>query len=188
MFASDLGTDHLYRYEITPDSIPFDKNSVKVIQTPPGTAPRHFDFHPNGQYLYLLGELSGKVIVYHDHKGDMEAKQIVVSDSIGARGSAHIKISPDGQYLYASNRLEGDGIAIFAVSSTDGTLTKAGYQPTGKHPRHFEFTPDGRYLLVACRDEHKIQVFRRNPENGLLTDTRQDILVHRPVCLRFGAR
>ena len=106
----------------------------------------------------------------------MEAKQIVVSDSIGARGSAHIKISPDGQYLYASNRLEGDGIAIFAVSSTEGTLTKAGYQPTGKHPRHFEFTPDGRYLLVACRDEHKIQVFRHNPENGLLTDTRQNIL------------
>ena len=150
LFASDLGTDHLYRYEITPDSIPFDKNSVKVIQTPPGTAPRHFDFHPNGQYLYLLGELSGKVIVYHDHKGDMEAKQIVVSDSIGARGSAHIKISPDGQYLYASNRLEGDGIAIFAVSSTEGTLTKAGYQPTGKHPRHFEFINSINYYRRAA--------------------------------------
>ncbi len=188
LFASDLGTDHLYRYEITPDSIPFDKNSVKVIQTLPGTGPRHFDFHPNGQYLYLLGELSGQVVVYHDHKGAMEVKQGIVADSMGARGSAHIKISPDGQFLYASNRLQGDGIAIFSVSPTDGTLTKAGYQPTGKHPRHFALTPDGRYLLVACRDEHKIQVFRRNPENGLLTDTRQDILVHRPVCLRFGVR
>jgi 6-phosphogluconolactonase (cycloisomerase 2 family) len=105
---------------------------------------------------------------------------------VGARGSADIHVSPDGRFLYASNRLQADGIAIFAIDPDKGTLTKVGYQPTAKHPRNFVITPNGNYLLVASRDENRIQVFSVDKSSGLLTDTGQDIFLSKPVCLKFA--
>ena len=104
---------------------------------------------------------------------------------MAARGSADIHLSPDGKYLYASNRLQADGIAIFAVNPEDGTLAKVGYQLTGIHPRQFNITPNGKYLLAACRDSNVIQVYERDEVTGLLRDTRQDIIVDMPVCVQF---
>ena len=94
-------------------------------------------------------------------------------------------MSPDGRFLYSSNRLKAEGIAIFAVDSETGLLTHIGYQPTAAHPRMFNITPNGRFLLCCCRDSNKIQVFRRDADTGLLTDTHQDILLSRPVCVQF---
>ena len=36
------------------------------------------------------------------------------------------------------------------------------------------------------RDSNVIQVYERNAENGLLTDTHQDIRVDKPVCIQFA--
>jgi len=142
-------------------------------------------FHPNGKYMYVLGELSGEVLVYDYDSGNLELKQTAKSDTVGARGSADIHVSPDGRFLYSSNRLKDDGIAIFSINETDGTLTKVGYQLTAKHPRNFVITPNGKFLLVAGRDDNKIQVFTIDKEKGTLTDTNKDILIDKPVCLKF---
>jgi|SRR5690554_1671369 6-phosphogluconolactonase (cycloisomerase 2 family) len=191
LFAADLGTDKLYRF--TANDTPFEgqpvilESSLKEFNTPAATGPRHFAFHPDGgRYLYLLGELSGEVIVYDYHFGELVQKQVITADSVGARGSADIHVSPDGRYLYASNRLQADGIAIFSIDPDDGTLTKVGYQLTAGHPRNFVITPNGRFLLVAGRDDNKIQVFAIDGETGLLTDTNQEIRISKPVCLKFA--
>jgi 6-phosphogluconolactonase (cycloisomerase 2 family) len=125
-------------------------------------------------------------VVYDHHNGELTEKQVIEADTVGARGSADIHVSPDGRFLYASNRLQADGIAIFAIDPDEGTLTKVGYQPTAKHPRNFVITPNGKYLLVAGRDEDRIQVFTVDETNGLLSDTNQDILLSKPVCLQFA--
>ncbi|WP_255417350.1 lactonase family protein [Proteiniphilum sp. X52] len=191
LFAADLGSDKLYRFDV--NDTPFEgqpalmENSLKEFILPAGTGPRHFDFHPHGgRYFYLLGELSGEVIVFDYAFGELTQKQIIAADSTGARGSADIHVSPDGRFLYASNRLQADGIAIFSIDPAEGTLTKTGYQWTAKHPRNFVITPNGKFLLVAGRDDDKIQVFRVDPGTGLLTDTHQDISVSKPVCLKFA--
>jgi len=74
LFATDLGTDKLYRFGVI--NTPFagqpslQMSSMKEFKLPPGTGPRHFDFHPDGgKYLYVLGELSGEVIVFDYHLG-----------------------------------------------------------------------------------------------------------------------
>ncbi|HTN68305.1 MAG TPA: lactonase family protein [Dysgonamonadaceae bacterium] len=189
MFAADLGTDKIYRYKsihsVFEGQPAFLENDTVVFKAPEGTGPRHFDFHPNGLYFYLLGELSGEVIVYDYNMGDLEQKQIVLADTVGARGSADIHVSPNGRFLYASNRLKTDGIAIFAIDSQDGTLSKVGYQLTAKHPRNFAITPNGKFLLVAGRDDNVIQVYSVDKETGLLTDTHQDIAIDKPVCIKF---
>lgn len=190
MFATDLGTDKVYRYKTVTSVFEGQpallKNDTAVFATPAGTGPRHFDFHPNGLYFYLLGELSGEVIVYDYNMGDLKQKQTILADTVGVKGSADIHVSPNGRFLYASNRLEADGIAIFAIDSQDGTLTKVGYQLTAKHPRNFAITPNGKFLLVAGRDDNVIQVYSIEKKTGLLTNTNKDIVIDKPVCVKFA--
>ncbi|MGV8963624.1 MAG: lactonase family protein [Candidatus Saccharimonadaceae bacterium] len=190
MFATDLGTDKIYRYKsiysVFEGQPAFLENDTVVFMTPEGTGPRHFDFHPNGLYFYLLGEISGEIIVYDYNKGNLQQKQKIVADSVGAKGSADIHVSPNGRFLYASNRLQADGIVIFAIDSLEGTLTKIGYQLTARHPRNFAITPNGQFLLVASRDDNVIQVFSIDKKSGLLTNTQKDISIDKPVFITFA--
>lgn len=192
LFATDLGTDKIYRYNalgsVFEGQPTLSEASLKEFSTPVGAGPRHFDFHPNGKYFYVLGELSGDVIVYDYDEGDLKEKQVIATDSVeGSRGSADIHVSPDGKFLYASNRIKEDGVAIFSINQDDGTLTKIGYQPTERHPRNFVISPNGKLILVASRDDNRIQVFSIDNETGLLTDTNQDIFISKPVCLKFAS-
>lgn len=187
LFATDLGTDKLYRMNINaPGKVTcIDESSLVSFNIAPGSGPRHFVFHPTNKYMYLINEISGTVTAFTYKKGALKTVQTIEADSLHAQGSADIHISPDGNYLYASNRLKGDGVAIFSINSSNGKLTKIGYQPTGVHPRNFVITPNGKYLLIACRDSHLIQVFSIDPKTGLLTDTQKDIQLNMPVCLKF---
>ena len=148
--------------------------------------PRHLTFSKDGRFAYLINELGGECVVLSYRKGKLKEVQRIVADEGGGRGSADIHISPNGRFLYTSHRLKKDGIAIFAIDPKKGTLSKIGYQLTGIHPRNFGITPNGKYLLVACRDDNKIQVFERNEATGELTETAQAIEVDRPTCIVFG--
>lgn len=188
VFAADLGSDKIYRLNALGSVFLgqpiISESSLVEFDTPPGTGPRHFDFHPNGEYFYLLGELSGEVIVYDYNNGDLIEKQTILSDTVGARGAADIHVSSDGRYLYSSNRLEGDGLAIFAINDEDGTLTRVGFQSTGKHPRNFTITPDGNLLLVAVKDDNRIEIYSIDKETGLTSILNADINVQQPVFVK----
>ena len=184
IFATDFSSDRILRFVMHPDD-PIPHASLEAVDIEADSGPRHLTFSPNGKFAYLITELSGKVIAFSYDDGCLEQIQTITADTVAARGSADIHLSPDGKYLYASNRLKEDGIAIFAVNPENGTLAKVGYQPTGIHPRNFNITPNGKYLLAACRDSNVIQVYKRNEVTGLLEDTHQDIVVDMPVCVQF---
>ena len=185
--ANDLGTDQIHVFPVSEsvsDGVShslLNEGESTDIKVEPGSGPRHICFHPNQKFAYLINELSGKVTAFSYHEGKLDAIQYIAADTVGAKGSADIHITPDGKFLYASNRLKADGIAIFAVDSDKGTLTKIGYELTGIHPRNFVITPNGRYLLVACRDSNLIQIFEINKETGLLTDTGEKIETSRMI-------
>lgn len=204
LYANDLGTDRIYKYELSPDEPIISDNSADVgssgtsdrlvlkegvpsfFSLPAGEGPRHTTFHPNGRFAYLIGELSGRVAVLKYDDGNLTPIQYIEADSLHAAGSADIHVTPDGRFLYASNRLKGDGLAIFSIDPESGRLTKIGYQSTGIHPRNFIITPNGKFLLCACRNSHVIQVFAIDQQSGLLTDIQKDIKVNQPVCLKFA--
>ena len=182
VLATDFSADRILSFRIEDDIVTDNGVAAEVTAD---SGPRHLTFSNDGRFAYLMSELSGNVTVFGYNQGRLERLQEIVSDSVGARGGADIHLSPDGRFLYSSNRLKADGIAIFAVDSQTGLLTRVGYQPTGTHPRQFNITPNGRFLLCCCRDSNKIQVFRRDVNTGLLTDTHQDILLSKPVCVQF---
>lgn len=184
LFVTDLGGDCIYKFELRPV---FKKGTPERTDLPKGCGPRHIAFTPDSKYMYVITELSDEVIVfdYEPVRGLLKQKQVVKASDAGARGGADIHVSPDGKFLYASVRLKNDGIAIFRIKA-DGTLEKAGYQTTAKHPRNFAITPNGKYLLAACRDGNVIQVYSRDAETGMLTDTGNDIPLSQPACIEFA--
>ncbi|NDV67640.1 lactonase family protein [Dysgonomonas sp. 25] len=185
LFATDLGTDKIYKFDVNATESSLKKGTPESFAVKGGVGPRHLAFHPNGKYAYLITEMGGTVIGFNYKDGMLEEFQTIVADTLHAKGSADIHISPDGRFLYASNRLQGDGIAIFSIDQSNGQLTKVAYQPTGIHPRNFVITPNGKYLLVACRDSDLIQIYSINKATGLLEDTSKTIELDMPVCLKF---
>ena len=189
ILATDLGNDRVYRFRYNKKA----RKNAEVLtaqrvayEVSDGQGPRHLTFSKDGRFAYLIGELGGECVVLGYRKGKLKEVQRLMADEGGGRGSADIHISPDGRFLYTSHRLKRDGIAIFAIDPKKGTLTKVGYQLTGIHPRNFAITPNGKYLLVACRDDNKIQVFRRDEATGKLTDTSLNISVDKPTCVVFA--
>lgn len=189
ILATDLGNDRVYRFRYNKKA----RKNAEVLtaqrvayEVSDGQGPRHLTFSKDGRFAYLIGELGGECVVLGYHKGKLKEVQRLMADEGGGRGSADIHISPDGRFLYTSHRLKKDGIAIFAIDPEKGTLTKIGYQLTGIHPRNFAITPNGKFLLVACRDDNKIQVFQRDEATGELTETAEEIEVDKPTCIVFG--
>ncbi len=196
LLADDLGKDKVDKFNLNYTEA--EDNSVQFLQAgkpeafdvEKGSGPRHITFHPNGKYAYLINELSGKVTVFQYNNGILKDIQYIASDTTPGtdkKGSADIHLTPDGKFLYASNRLKADGIAIFKVNQTNGKLTKIGYQYTGIHPRNFIITPNGKLLLVACKNSNVIQIFKINSKSGLLEDTGKKIELDKPVCLKFAS-
>lgn len=183
VLATDFSADRILSYRLEGQRLVADGVAARVSAD---SGPRHLTFSRDGRYAYLMSELSGKVTAFRYSDGRLQSIQEIASDSVGARGGADIHLSPDGRFLYSSNRLKNEGIAIFAVDTATGLLTRRGYQPTGAHPRQFNITPNGRFLLCCCRDSDCIQVFRRDAATGLLTDTHQDIRVSKAVCVAWG--
>jgi len=189
MFVPNLGNDRLYRYTFNADdaATPLTAMDPPYYEIPDNSGPRHFTFHPNGKFAYMVNELSGNVIVYAYNNGALTEIQTIVSDNTnvkGDKGSADIHITPDGRFLYTTNRGTANDIAMYKVSS-DGKLAENGHQPVGQHPRNFMIDPTGRFLLVANRDSNNIQIFIINKNFGLLQDTGVKIDVPQPVCLKM---
>ena len=184
LLANDLGTDKIHVFSLNSDG-KLDEKAGFDINLEPASGPRHICFSKDGSFAYLINEISGKVTTLSYDGKCLTPIQYIEADTVNAQGSADIHLSPDGKFLYASNRLKADGIAIFSVNQETGLLAKVGYQLTGIHPRNFVITPDGRYLLVACRDSNWVQIFERDEKTGLLIDTRKRIETSKPVCLKF---
>ncbi|KAA6315999.1 6-phosphogluconolactonase, partial [termite gut metagenome] len=125
LFAADLGTDKIYKFVINSQAdanTPFlTAGEPDAFSLPAGSGPRHITFAPNGEYAYLINELSGQVIAFTYADGTLNEIQSIAADTVNARGSADIHISGDGKFLYASNRLKADGIAIFKIDEATGT-------------------------------------------------------------------
>ena len=182
LYVIDLGGDCVHSFGVEDGRVLLSDYSKWPIAS--GEGPRHFAYSADGRFMYLLTELGGNVVALEiGADGELSQMGSFEADSLHAAGSADIHFSPDGKFLYASNRLQGDGIAIFRHDASSGALEKVGYQNTGLHPRNFAITPNGRYLLAACRDSNIIQVFERDPETGLLTDTGKNICIPHPVCV-----
>lgn len=189
LFVPDLGINKVMIYAFDAITGKLSPAKQPFAESESGAGPRHFTFHPNNKYAYLVEELSGTVVAFNYDQGSLKDIQRISTMPAGDAsypGSADIHVSPDGQFLYASNRSTSNNLAIYRINQQDGKLTFVSHQSTlGKTPRNFNFDPSGDFLLVGNQDSDQIVIFKRNKETGLLTDTGKRIDVGKPVCLKW---
>ncbi|MBL7649635.1 MAG: lactonase family protein [Candidatus Hydrogenedentes bacterium] len=189
VIVPDLGIDKLMIYKI--DGGKAIPNDPPFATVEPGGGPRHFDFHPNKKWAYVVNELGNTVTAFKwdAKKGALEtvgSAGTLPSDFIEENTTAHIEVHPSGRFLYASNRGH-DSIAVFAIDQSTGMITAKGQTKTGgKTPRNFTQDPDGKFLLAANQNSNDIFVFSIDQESGALTPTGGRIEVPSPVCLVFA--
>ena len=189
-FAVDLGIDKIMIYGFDAARGKLTRNQAPPVSAKPGAGPRHFTFHPNGRFAYVINELDSTItaFAYQSARGALRPVQTVPTLPGGFSGAstcAEVLVSPSGKYLYGSNRGH-DSIVVFAIDGRTGRLRYVQHEPTrGKTPRNFTIDPTGAYLLAANQDSDTIQVFRIDPESGELTATGRVAEAPSPVCLRL---
>ncbi len=187
-YVCDLGKDQVLTYDI---DVANGKLSLSAaVDEVAGEGPRHFTFHPSGNYVYVNNELGNTVTVYDiDGDGKLSPKQTESTLPSGWNGESHtadIHTSPDGKFLYCSNRGH-DSLAIFSIDQSTGNITHIGNESTrGNTPRNFAITPDGKFLLAENQDSDSIVTFKRE-DDGTLTPTGSVLSVPAPVCLQWLA-
>jgi 6-phosphogluconolactonase (cycloisomerase 2 family) len=175
VFASDLGLDRIFIWKFDGEMGKLTPNDPDSVALPPGDGPRHFAFHPRGQWFYSLQE-EGSTLVAFDYdatRGRLTEKQTLSSlpkGFVGTNFTSEVSISADGKFLYAANRLH-DSIAWFPISPT-ATLTFGGEEWTrGDYPRSFTIDPTGNFLYCCNQRGDAVTTFRINRQTGALTFT-----------------
>jgi 6-phosphogluconolactonase len=199
LFVQDLGIDKIMIYSFNQKNGNLSLASDSAVKLQDGSGPRHFDFHPNKRWAYLVQEMGGTVTAFNYADGHLKAFQTITTLPPGMHfefSSADIHVSPDGKFLYASNRdlsngkeLLNNSIAIYKINQNTGELTAVGHQSTlGNTPRNFNFDPSGDFLLVANQNSDSIVIFKIDHATGLLEDTGNRIDAGNPVCIKWVKR
>ena len=189
--AADLGLDDVLVYKLDPARGSLTPNTPPFAQVKPGSGPRHFAFHPNGKFGYVLSEMATTVTAfsYDAKKGALTSIQTVPTlpkDYSGPTEAAELVVHPSGKFLYASNRAGVDTITIFSIDASRGTLKETGRVSTkGRTPRSFAIDPTGAYLLAANQESGNVVVFKIDPSTGALTATGEEMKVPAPVSVVF---
>ncbi len=187
VLAADLGLDSVLIYRLGSEGKLTLHGKAAFA---PGTGPRHFDYHPNGGFIYVAGELASSITActWDAAKGVLTPFQSLSTLPAGFSGEnivADIHVHPSGRWVVVSNRGH-HSLALFSIDPASGSLALVGHEPTrGAWPRNFAIDPDGEYLLAANQYTDNIVTFRIDPSSGRLAATGEETHVPSPVCLRF---
>ena len=188
--VADLGLDELLVYQFDAETGTLKPNDPPSVATHPGAGPRHFSFHPSGQFAYNNNELQSSLTAYAFDSQTGVLTPLMTQTTLPVKwegdnnSTAEALVHPSGKFVYVSNRGH-NSIAIFAIQQ-DGTIDPRGHASTqGEIPRNFGIDPSGRYLLAANQNSDSVVVFRINAETGQLSPTGDVVQVPTPVCVRF---
>lgn len=191
VYVADLGLDEVLIYQLDLANGKLIANDPPSVSVAPGQGPRHFAFHPDGQYAYLINEIGNTIAVYARNAGTgaLTPRQSIATlpdDFSGTSHTADIHVTAD--FVYGSNRGH-DSVAIFAIDKSTGTLTLVDIHPTGgQTPRNIALSPDGNHLLAENQASGTIVSFAIDHQTGKLTETGHTAKVPLPVCLKFLQR
>lgn len=184
--AHCIHTDATNRYAYVPHTNPpnqirqflFDEttgtltpNGVDRVCPDAPIGPRHYDYHPSLDVVYVSNENGSAISAYYldPESGRLaEFQRLTTLPAEGFGGSntcAQIHVSPDGRFVYISNRGH-DSIACYAIDGQSGSMTPIRLVPTEPIPRVFSLDPSGRFLLAAGQASGKLATYTVDQETG----------------------
>ncbi len=189
--AADLGLNELIVYKFDSAKGTLTPNDPPFLATAAGAGPRHFAFHPNGKWAYVINEtnMTLAAMTYDAEKGILKTVQTISTlpkDATGKNFStAEVVVHPSGKFVYGSNRGH-HSIVGYAIDEKTGELKLIGHQGEGiKTPRNFNIDPTGKFMIVANQDGASLVVYAIDPKTGELKTTGITAEVGSPVCVKF---
>lgn len=191
LFAPDLGLDKIMIYRFDSLKGKLRANEVPWVELKAGAGPRHFAFHPNDRWAYVINELNSTftAFAYDGARGTLKEVQTVSTlpaDFAGSNSCAELAVSPSGKFLYGSNRGH-DSIVTFSIDQNTGRLAYVEHTSTqGKTPRNFAIDATGSFLLAANQNSNSVVSFRIDPVSGRLSATGHVAEIPAPVCVAMA--
>lgn len=188
ILVCDLGTDEVVLYK-TIEKGKLERDEENSFQLKPGSGPKKMIFSPNGQYAYVLNELSSTICVYRYEDCQFTLIQEIDTypkgEYAGDNLAGDIVMSEKGEYLFATNRGH-DSVSAFEMCD-DGQLKYIEYLDTDENPRAMILVND-RWLVVASQLGGTLESFeiKRGESKGILFETHFSYMVGEPVCLIEG--
>ncbi len=184
-FVPDLGADRIWVHSA--DDL--GRAPREFIETPAGYGPRHVVFHPKLSVLYVVCELTPRVLVYEYRQadgtwraaGDHACER---AEGAGKAAPAAVKLHPSGRSLTVSNRFS-DSLQQFGVDPQTGGLTEGLNVPLqGRTPRDFGFSADGSRLIALCQDSNEAFSYPVDAATGVPAEEPTDrVEIGTPVCI-----
>lgn len=189
VFATNLGSDQVLSFAFDAATGSLTPSNPPAIKTPEKSGPRHFVFHPNGKFVYLIHELNGDLAAYsYEAKSgawsEIQRTTALPAGFSGKPWAADIHITPDGRFLYASERTTNT-ITAYKVDATSGKLTTIGSVPTEKQPRGFNIDPTGHYLAAVGELSDGMTVYAIDQSSGAISKLKSYATGKKPNWVEF---
>lgn len=189
IFVCDLGTDEIVLYNVG-EKGKLERYEEETIRLNAGSGPRKMIFSPNGQFAYVVNELSNTICVYRYEDGHFEFVQEVDTypkDEYSRESLAgDMIINDDGDILMVSNKGH-DSVTAFSINQQTGELEYIEYVDTDEKPCYLLLV-NNRWLVVAAQKGGTLETFelKRNESKGVLFETHFNYMVGEPVCMLQG--
>lgn len=185
LLLTDVALDEVVTYGLTQAGEP-SPEPIGRIQFPEGSAPRHVEFHPSGEVVYVVGEQDGHLYV-------LEA-----DESVPTRITNRIPLPPLGYerrtlpselalHPHCSTLVVGlrgpDCIAVIAVDDTGRVRVDHHESSRGRDPRAVRFDPSGQHVLVGNWQSNNVAVLAL--EGSRLREVGQPVHVPSPSSIVF---
>ncbi len=189
--SSDLGADRLFIYRYDPRGGGLSAGLQPAIAATPGAGPRHFAFHPNGQFGFAINELSSTVTSY---AWDARAR------ARSRRWRRSRRCRTDSAGTTPLPRFACIRAAAFCTAPTAATTasrcTRWAWRPAtsrwsstsrraARHPATSRSTPAANGSIAANQGTDTLAVFRISDKNGALTPVGPLVNVGSPVSVVF---
>ena len=191
LLVPDLGTDKVMIYAFDPSSGLLSPNPVQpFFSLAPGSGPRHLDFHPEGNFLYVVNELNATITAcrWNSSTGKLDeinTESTVESGHEGMKYPAAVRVHPNGKFVYASTRGENSCISAFSIAG-DGSIARIQVmEQVPFWPRDFNIDPSGSYLISAGERSNDIRLYTIDELSGMLTGTHATLELPAPANILF---
>src|SRR6185295_15764964 len=95
--------DLILRYAFNVDTGMLSADGLAPVRVKPKAGPRHFLFHPNNRFLYLLNEADASVYVFRYDANDASLHELQIASAAPEDGdkkphAADLHMTPDGRF------------------------------------------------------------------------------------------
>lgn len=187
--AVDSGIDQVKLYE--PDFNRGKLNLADVLRMDMESGPRMIRFSRDGNYAYVLCELTNTVEVFTyrcdgklpEFEKIQSVKTTSEKDDLGVCAASGIEISRDGKFMVVTNA--GINCAtVFKIDPGSGQLFPfVENYVSGDYPKVLAIYPNNKFFMCLNNDTNEITTLRVDFENAYMLMEAKPIPIDHPNCV-----